>query len=512
MGRRRRMNRESRARMTWRFNAPPGWPRPPAGWTPPQDWQPDPSWPPAPPGWQFWVDAHDLEGEATWLRAQVAAWEDEAGRLRSQLAAWEDEAGRLRSQLAAWEDEAGRLRSQLAALVGLDHLALEQRREELRRQCDDLAGTIAAQGQELERLQGELATTSDAALLQEVGVYEYRHPLENAEAYKAALEDLRQEIRDMVKGGHAMQTTTEFTVSGSAREGKVMVRDTAKLMLRAYNAEADTCARTLRDGTLVAAEQRLEKSALTIGRLGRVLGIGVSREYHLLRLRELALVADFLARKAKERERERAEREERRDAERAERELRQQREQLEERLRKERDHYRTLAREGDAEAAEQARAKVEEIEQAIAGVEAREANIRAGYIYVISNVGAFGERMLKIGLTRRLDPMERIRELGDASVPFRFDVHALVFSDDAVGLETRLHQALSDARVNLVNQRREFFFATPARVKALLKEHAGDAGYLLEFVDEPEAPEWRQSEGERRRRSSTSASRDRVSP
>ena len=75
-----------------------------------------------------------------------------------------------------------------------------------------VAGTIAAQRQELERLQRDLVTTSDAALPQEVGVYEYRHPLENAEAYKAALEDLRQEIRDMVKGGHAFETTTEFTV------------------------------------------------------------------------------------------------------------------------------------------------------------------------------------------------------------------------------------------------------------------------------------------------------------
>jgi hypothetical protein len=124
------------------------------------------------------------------------------------------------------------------------------------------------------------------------------------------------------------------------------------------------------------------------------------------------------------------------------------------------------------------------------------ANIRAGYVYVISNVGAFGERMVKIGLTRRLDPLDRVYELGDASVPFRFDVHALVFSDDAVGLEARLHQALAQVRVNLVNPRREFFYATPSEVRALLAKHAG---HLLDFVDEPEASEWRQSEGERRR-------------
>jgi hypothetical protein len=135
---------------------------------------------------------------------------------------------------------------------------------------------------------------------------------------------------------------------------------------------------------------------------------------------------------------------------------------------------------------------VAEIERALEGVQARAANIRAGYVYVISNRGAFGERMVKIGLTRRLDPRDRIYELGDASVPFRYDVHALVFSDDAVGLEARLHQALAAVRVNLVNPRREFFYATPGEVRAHLAQHAG---HLLDFVEEPEAAEWRQSEG-----------------
>ena len=86
-------------------------------------------------------------------------------------------------------------------------------------------------------------------------------------------------------------------------------------------------------------------------------------------------------------------------------------------------------------------------------------------MYVISNVGAFGEDIVKIGMTRRLDPMDRVRELGDASVPFRYDVHAMVFSDDAVGLETHLHHQFADRRLNLVNMRREFFRARPAEVR-----------------------------------------------
>jgi hypothetical protein len=123
-------------------------------------------------------------------------------------------------------------------------------------------------------------------------------------------------------------------------------------------------------------------------------------------------------------------------------------------------------------------------------VDDRAANVRAGYVYVISNVGAFGDDVVKIGLTRRLDPMERVRELGDASVPFRYDVHALFFSDDAVGIEQELHRRLANRRINRVNPRREFFRASPAEVKRHLEELAGE---LLEFNEMPEAIEYRQS-------------------
>lgn len=154
-----------------------------------------------------------------------------------------------------------------------------------------------------------------------------------------------------------------------------------------------------------------------------------------------------------------------------------------------------LRAKGDLDAVAAAEMHLKEIADAIRGVEEREANIRAGYVYVISNVGAFGERMVKIGMTRRLEPMDRIRELGDASVPFRYDVHALFFSDDAVGLESSLHRALADQRVNRVNNRREFFYATPGEVEALLKAVDGS---MLSFVESPEAEEWHQSENERR--------------
>jgi Meiotically Up-regulated Gene 113 (MUG113) protein len=165
-----------------------------------------------------------------------------------------------------------------------------------------------------------------------------------------------------------------------------------------------------------------------------------------------------------------------------------------ERLDKERAHYANAiaalhANGAPAEIAELT-TKLEQIDDAIVQNDYRAANIRAGYVYLISNVGAFGPNVVKIGMTRRLEPLERVRELGGASVPFPFDVHVLYFSDDAVTLETELHHALAPSRLNHVNDRREFFFATPTEVRTTLAERVGS---MLEFTDSAEATQYNQS-------------------
>lgn len=114
---------------------------------------------------------------------------------------------------------------------------------------------------------------------------------------------------------------------------------------------------------------------------------------------------------------------------------------------------------------------------------------RRGWVYIISNIGSFGEGVYKIGLTRRLDPMERVYELGDASVPFPFDVHAFIFSEDAPALETALHQAFESCKLNSVNYRKEYFKVPLDKIKAKVKE----LGYDVEFEDYPYAPQYRDS-------------------
>jgi hypothetical protein len=334
--------------------------------------------------------------------------------------------------------------------------------------------------------------TEEAQILQEVGIYEYRHPLSDSVAYQAELRRLRDLIKAMAKrNGGAVVGATEWTVNGSKRDGAAMVRDYSKLMLRAYNAEADNLVRGLKPYKLASAVDRLSKVADTIAKLGRTMHIYITREYHLLRIKELELTADYLEKVAEEKEREREERERLKEERQAQQEMERERARLE----KERQHYlnalQALLEKGDDEAAQRLREELANIERAIEDVDYRAANIRAGYVYVISNVGAFGDRIVKIGMTRRIDPLDRVRELGDASVPFRFDVHALFFSKDAVGIENSLHQRLADRRVNRVNLRREFFYATPAEVREHLLEVAGD---ILQYEAVPEALEYHQSQ------------------
>ena len=112
-----------------------------------------------------------------------------------------------------------------------------------------------------------------------------------------------------------------------------------------------------------------------------------------------------------------------------------------------------------------------DIDKALINIDYRQANMKAGYVYIISNIGAFGENVFKIGMTRRLDPQERVDELGDASVPFNFDVHAMIFSDDAPALEAALHRAFESRKLNMVNQRREFFNVTLDEIKEVIKKN-----------------------------------------
>ena len=461
--------------MSLRFNNPPGWPDPEPGWQPPKGWAPDPSWPPAPAGWAFWVadDAPPvpppLEVLSDAPTADAPAAESVVAPAAAAPIASEpvssDSASADAADVAHLLDELATLRAQVAHLT-------------------EAGGASAAAA--------EVVDLDDERVLQEVGIYRYHHPLENSEAYRDKLKDLQERVKDMIKAGDAILASEMFTFDNSLAKGRKMTSDLSKLMLRAYNSEADNCVRALRAGNVVTAKKRLEASVTSIQKLGSMMEMRVNPDYHALRIDELELTADYLMKVQEEKEAAREERERLREERKAEQELAAERERLD----KERSHYlnalAALKANGDTGDAAELEAKLAELDDAIAQNDYRTANIRAGYVYVISNEGAFGRGVVKIGMTRRLDPMDRVRELGDASVPFPYDVHALQFVEDAITLENELHKHFAARKVNQVNERREFFFATPEEVREVLSVKAGN---LLEYTEKPEATQYYQSRG-----------------
>lgn len=431
-----------------RYNPPPGWPTPPAGWTPPPGWKPDSAWGDAPAGWELWISDDPATSSAA-IEPSTASPEA----------------------------------AQPPPLQPADQSDVASLLERIRNLEAQIASTS-------EHAHGSPVDLDDQRVLQDVGIYRYHHPLEDAPAYKERLRLIEAEMDALIKTGSSILASDMFTFSGSLAKGRKMVNDLSKLMLRTYNAEADNCVRALRSGNITTAKKRLESSVAAIGKLGSMMEMRINPEYHALRIHELELTADYQMKLQEEKEHAREERELLREQRRAEQELAAERERLD----KERAHYSTalaaLRAKGDLTAVAELEGRLTEIDEAIAANDYRIANIRAGYVYVISNIGAFGPGVVKIGMTRRLEPLDRVRELGDASVPFPYDVHALFFSDDAITLENDLHKAFEGQRVNFVNQRREFFFATPSEVRESLAQATGG---LLEFTEAPTASEYTQS-------------------
>lgn len=441
------------------FNPPPGWPQPPPSWRPPPNWKPDPSWPEIPEGWQLWIESDEVQNVADQETAPSDQVPEASLEPKERLSANTGAEAALNDDNLRHENK--RLRAELRAI----------RNQELPHLSDE-----------------EWVELNDQRVLQSAGIYRYHHPLENASAYKEQLRALNTEIKECIQANEAILTSSLFTFENSLAQGRKMSSDLSKLMLRAYNAEAENIIRSLRAGNVHTAKNRLESMRKSIANLGKMMEMQISDEFHQLRLKEIELTADWLMKKQEEREEAREERARLREQRRVEKELAEQRERLE----KERSHImnalETLRARGSSDV--DLESKLSEIDGAIQDNDYRAANIRAGYVYVISNRGAFGAGVVKIGLTRRLEPLERINELGGASVPFRFDVHVLYFSEDAVTLENELHSHFADRALNRANTRKEFFFATPSEVRTVLEQKVGN---LLEFKDDIEADEYYQS-------------------
>lgn len=395
--------------------------------------------------------------------------------------------------------EIERLRAQLSP-EQVEMADLQGAIEKARADLDALTQQTEQQQRRLDELQAQIIETDEAVSLQSFGVYKPRYDFMRADEYRARLLEIRAKQKELIKAKTATTGLTNWTVNNNAAQGRKMVADMQKLLLRAFNAECDDIVEHVRYSNLEASEKRITSSRDAISKLGTIMGISITPAYYRLKLEELYLSFEYQQKKQQEKEEQREARARLREEAKLAKEIEEERKKLE----KEQRHYQNALRKIEAQLAgaseaekadiEQKRGELmqqlEKIDQAFKDVDYREANQRAGYVYVISNVGAFGENVYKIGMTRRLDPMDRVDELGDASVPFDFDVHAMIFSDDAPKLEAALHKAFADRKLNFVNQRREFFRVTLDEIKEVVRANFDKT---VEFVDFPPAEQYRQS-------------------
>lgn len=353
---------------------------------------------------------------------------------------------------------------------------------------------------ELRTLKGNLALYLPSAHLIDVGFYEEpRYIYETSERYKAELQILRSKQKEMILNNKAIIIPDNIILVQDSTQAKKVLQGQAKLMLRSFNIEIDLLFLGLKISNFTKTMERIEIIATDIEKSAISLKCGFNEEYIKLKLKECQLQYQFKLKQTAEDEEQKAIREQMREEQKAIREF----EQAIARAQKEEQMYQDALEQAKRELeianneekdklalkVELLEAKLQEAMEKEGRAKSMAEQTRRGHVYIISNIGSFGENIYKIGMTRRLEPLDRVKELGDASVPFLFDVHAMIFSEDAPKLEKDLHRVFINKRVNMVNERKEFFNVTLDEIKKEVEKTDNS----IEFTMIAQADEYRES-------------------
>ena len=363
--------------------------------------------------------------------------------------------------------------------------AAQDKIQSLNQEIDDLKT-------ELGNLKKEEDILSAKTIVESVQVGDYDSL--RSDEIKNKLTMLRGDMDESVKIGSAIHIIGAFN---SKREVNVQT----KQLLRCFNAECANIIGSITVKNVDSSRTKIQRSFDMLNKIFEPDGVQISRNYLASKLEELSLVYAYMVKEEEEREQRRAIREQMVEEEKVRREI----ERAKQKIEKEETQFSNevkklmsyMQKAKDDVEKQLYIDKIQELEEKLKALQAdkdnvleREQNTRAGFVYIISNIGSFGEQVFKIGMTRRLEPMDRIAELSSASVPFPFDVHAMIFSEDAPGLETVLHQHFDQDRVNKVNPRKEFFKVDLEEIKKVVLENHNAT---VKFVDIPDATEYRET-------------------
>ena len=358
---------------------------------------------------------------------------------------------------------------------------------------------VKAAGLEVERLdkekadlQQELLILNQDVLCAMVSVDDYANL--KSDEIKNKLTLLKSQEDELIKSEKALEVTNTSSL-------KRVVDSQKKQILRCFNAEVTSVIGTITANNIDSVRTKLQRTFDALNKIFAVDGVQISQEYFAMKLEEMSLVYAYMLKVEEEKEQKKAIREQMLEEEKVRREIEREKQKIE----KEESQFSNevkklmgyMQKAKDDVEKQLYIDKIQELEEKLKALAAdkenvleREQNTRAGFVYIISNIGSFGESVYKIGMTRRLEPMDRINELSSASVPFPFDVHALIFSEDAPSLETLLHHHFQDQQVNKVNPRKEFFRVDLESIKQLIIENHNST---VQFVDIPDATEYRET-------------------
>lgn len=314
-----------------------------------------------------------------------------------------------------------------------------------------------------------------------------------SEECKNKLSLLRQSEKELLSSGKALTITST--------EAKKVVNDNSKQIIRCFNCECDNILVNLSNKNIDAMRAKLTKSYESLNKIFAVDGVALSKKLLEMKLKELSLVYSYEIKREQEAEQRKAIREQMLEEAKVEREIERKKAQIEKDQKQFNNELNKLMKylqkstndiekQLYVEKITELEAKLKALEKDKDDVLQREANAKAGFVYVISNIGSFGENVYKIGMTRRLEPMDRIKELSSASVPFEFDVHAMIFSDNAPKLEDDLHKYFENKSVNRVNLRKEFFRVSLDEIENVVKNKFDGTAT---FTKIPTATEYRQT-------------------
>lgn len=345
----------------------------------------------------------------------------------------------------------------------------------------------------LEKRTVELKTAAENRIIAEtITPYQYLIDGPVSDQIKSQLEKVKEKQNSLILKGKGFKINEFILWNDSLASGKARQKRHGKFLITAFNAEVDNIISNTTARNFSSRSKKIEKWFDRINKEGKDSFIELSRDLLALRLEEQRHFFEYKYKKEMELDEQRYMRETLREEAKVKKEIEKfilDREKEEETYQKSLNDAQIQIKTANQEEIDKLNNHIEELKLKLERASQEKERAlsmaqltRSGYVYVISNKGSFGENVYKIGMTRRLEPLDRIKELSGASVPFHFDVHAFIPSDDAPSLENKLHTKFSSKRVNKINHRREFFKLTLKEIEDALTEFSDSEFNLVSDV------------------------------